>query len=377
MPVIINGTTGITTPTYNGNVAAEYLVPVTSLKNRLINSAMVIDQRNAGASVAVGTGSTYVLDRWVNFRDTSGGAYTVQQNAGSVTPPAGFTNYLGITVTTTDAFSSAGTQFNLTQFIEGFNAADLDFGKSTAKSITLSFWVLSSLTGTFAGGISNSAGDRSYVFTYTINSANTWEQKSVTIAGDTSGTWLTTNGIGIRTIFSLGTGATYQGTAGVWAGSYVYNTSAAVKLLSTGGATFYITGVQLEVGTTATSFEYRQYTTELQLCQRYLPAYRNTAQDILPSQIQFNSTTNSRGFISFPVPTRVPVTSMVVSSAGHFTAFGFAGGNSTLSSFTMHAGGTMSAGIDAAITGTFTTRDCATIGITNSAGFVYFNGAEL
>jgi hypothetical protein len=246
------------------------LAPISSvMRNRIINGAMTISQRNGTSSVAVGVGSTYVLDRWVNFRDSSGGAYSVQQDAGAVTPPAGFNDYLGITVTATDTFGSAGTQFNLAQFIEGFNTADLDFGKSTAKAITLSFWVQSSLTGTFAGGISNSAGDRSYVFTYTINSANTWEQKSVTIAGDTTGTWLTNNGIGIRTIFSLGTGATNQGTAGVWAGSYVYNTSAAVKLLSTSGATFYITGVQLEVGTQATSFEYRQYQQELALCQRY------------------------------------------------------------------------------------------------------------
>jgi hypothetical protein len=284
MPVIINGTTGITTPTYNGSTTAEYLVPVTGFKNRIINGDMGIDQRNAGASVAVGTGSTYVLDRWVNFRDTSGGAYSVQQNAGAVTPPAGFRNYLGITVTSTDTFGSAGTQFNLAQFIEGFNAADLGWGTANAQTVTLSFWVRSSLTGTFAGGISNAAGDRSYVFTYSIPSANTWTQISVTIAGDTSGTWNTTNGIGIRTIFSLGTGTTNQGTAGTWTGSYIYNTSAAVKLLSTSGATFQITGVQLEKGSNATSFDYLPYGTELALCQRYyepnytwtIAAYTNT-----------------------------------------------------------------------------------------------------
>jgi hypothetical protein len=292
------------------------LAPISSVhRNRIINGAMTFDQRNAGASVSVGTGSTYVLDRWVNFRDTSGGAYTVQQNAGSVTPPAGFTNYLGITVTTTDAFSSAGTQFNLTQYIEGFNAADLDFGKSTAKSITLSFWVRSSLTGTFAGGISNGAGDRSYVFTYTINSANTWEQKSVTIAGDTSGTWLTTNGIGIRTIFSLGTGATFQNTAGAWAGSYVYNTSAAVKLLSTGDATFYITGVQLEVGTQATSFEYRQYQQELALCQRYFTFTTGDTQ--FPGAHAF-STNRVISAVFFPATMRAAPTATATGAITYF-----------------------------------------------------------
>jgi hypothetical protein len=373
MPVIINGTTGITTPTYNGNVAAEYLVPVTSLKNRLINSAMVIDQRNAGASVT--PDNSYTLDRW-NTNTSQTSKFTVQQNAGSVTPPAGFTNYLG--VTSSSAYSiGSGDLFSVNQLIEGYNIADWGWGTANAKTVTLSFWVRSSLTGTFGGVLNNSGDTRSYPFTYTISAANTWEYKTVTITGDTSGTWLTTNGRGVALRFGLGVGSSNSGTAGAWSGSTFYGATGAVSVVGTNGATFYITGVQLEVGSTATSFDYRPYGTELQLCQRYLPAYRNTAQDILPSQIQFNSTTNSRGFISFPVPTRVPVTSMVVSSAGHFTAFGFAGGNSTLSSFTMHAGGTMAAGVDAAITGTFTTRDCATIGITNSDGFVYFNGAEL
>jgi hypothetical protein len=235
-------------------------------RNRIINPAMVIDQRNAGASVT--PNNTYTLDRW-QLENSQTGKASIQQNAGSVTPPAGFTNYLG--VTSLSAYSVGATDyFLLTQSIEGFNAADFAWGTANAQSATISFWVRSSLTGTFGGTVNNSAQQRAYPFTYTISAANTWEQKTVTIPGDTSGTWLTTNGIGIRLRFNLGTGATYSGTAGAWTGtSNVFAPTGATSVVGTNGATFYITGVQLEKGSTATSFDVRPYGTELQLCQRY------------------------------------------------------------------------------------------------------------
>ena len=183
----------------------------TGFKNRLINSAMVIDQRNAGASVTP-TDGQLTLDRWKGFASQAS-KYTVQQNAGSVTPPVGFTNYLG--VTSSSAYS-VGTNdyFAIVQLIEGYNTADLNWGTANAQTITISFWVRSSLTGTFGGALNNSGSARSYPFTYTISSANTWEQKSITITGDTSGTWLTTNGVGIQVNIGLGVGTTYSGTAG-------------------------------------------------------------------------------------------------------------------------------------------------------------------
>ena len=237
------------------------------MKNRIINGAMVIDQRNAGASVAV-TSELYTLDRWY-FANTVSGKLTCQQNAGSVTPPSGFKNYLG--VTSASAYSVlTGDLFALKQSIEGFNTADLGFGAAGASTVTLSFWVRSSLTGTFGASLVNNAFDRSYVFTYTINSANTWEQKTVTIAGDTSGTWIgATNGIGLRIYFNLGCGSTFVGTANTWSAGGFTAPSGATSVVGTNGATFYITGVQLEKGTTATSFDYRPYGTELALCQRY------------------------------------------------------------------------------------------------------------
>jgi hypothetical protein len=246
-------------------------------KSRIINGAMVIDQRNAGASVS-GNG-VYTLDRWYAQASVNS-KYTVQQNAGSVTPPAGFANYLG--VTSSSAYTvGASENFSLLQAIEGYNMADFAWGTASASSVTLSFRVYSSLTGTFGGSLQNSAQNRSYPFTYTISSANTWTTISVTIAGDQSGTWLKTNGAGIYMWIGLGVGATVSGTAGSWSGSNYVGATGATSVVGTNGATFYITGVQLEKGSTATSFDYRPYGTELQLCQRYfvLTNTSNTAKN--------------------------------------------------------------------------------------------------
>jgi hypothetical protein len=227
---------------------------------------MVIDQRNAGASITFNDG-VFPVDRWTTVA-TQSSKGTIQRNAGSVTPPAGFINYLGFT--SSSAYSVlTGDAFAIQQRIEGLNVSDLAWGTASAATVTLSFWVRSSLTGTFGGSVSNSAQNRSYPFTYTINAANTWELETVTIPGDTSGTWLTTNGIGARINLGLGAGATYSGTAGAWSGSTLFSATGATSVVGTNGATFYITGVQLEKGSTATSFDYRPYGTELALCQRY------------------------------------------------------------------------------------------------------------
>ena len=241
---------------------------ISVFRNRIINGAMVIDQRNAGASVT-GVSGTYLVDRFVIQNNSGESRFSGQQNAGSVTPPIGFTNYLGLT--STSAYSVGATDvIGVTQFIEGFNIADLGWGTANAKTITLSAWVRSSLTGTFGGSLSEgNAGTAFYPFSYSIHVANTWTQISVTIAGPTIGTWQTTNSRGIQVLFSLGTGSTFSGTVGSWSASSFYSASGATSVVGTDGATFYITGVQLEVGTQATSFEYRQYQQELALCQRY------------------------------------------------------------------------------------------------------------
>jgi hypothetical protein len=246
-----------------------------NFKNRIINGAMVIDQRNAGASVTQTASAVYTLDRWQMYGDVTS-KFSVQQDAGAVTPPVGFNDYLGVTSLSSYTLAT-DDRFFVRHKIEGFNTADLDFGKATAKTVTLSFWVRSSLTGTFGGSLQNGAGDRSYPFAFTINAANTWEYETITIAGDTSGTWLTTNGIGLVINFGLGVqGSTYAGTAGAWNGNNNYSATGATSVVGTNGATFYITGVQLEKGSTATSFDYRPYGTELALCQRYFEKSYNS-----------------------------------------------------------------------------------------------------
>ena len=235
-------------------------------RNRIINGDMRIDQRNNGASVTAND-NVFPVDRFrVVATQTSKG--TAQRNAGSVAPPTGFVNYLGFT--SSSAYSvTAGDQFAFTQPIEGLNVADLAWGTSGAQAVTLSFWVRSSLTGTFGGALRNTSATRSYAFSYTISAANTWEQKTVTIAGDVTGTWATDNSIGIWVMWGLGVGSTTSGAAGSWASANYVSTTGATSVVGTSGAAFYITGVQLEAGTVATPFERRDYGRELMMCQRY------------------------------------------------------------------------------------------------------------
>jgi hypothetical protein len=253
-----NVANGTITSAKMANGGAEF-----GMRNRIINGAMMIDQRNAGAS---GT-TAYTVDRWA-YDASQGGKVTWQQNSGSVTPPAGFKNYLGVVSSSAYSITSSD-YFALKQVIEGFNTADLSWGTANAATISISFWVRSSLTGTFGGVVSNGSNNRAYPFTYTISSANTWEQKTLTIAGDTSGTWATDNTGGIELNFGLGVGSTYSGAAGAWAAGNYLSATGATSVVGTNGATFYITGVQLEKGSQATAFEWRSYGTELALAQRY------------------------------------------------------------------------------------------------------------
>ena len=252
-----------------------------TFRNRIINGAMVIDQRNAGASVSVQTTTGYTLDRF-KTAVTQNSKFTVQQNAGSVTPPIGFTNYLGCT--SSSAYSiGAGDYFSLEHVIEGFNTADLGWGTANAKTVTVSFWVYASLTGTYSFSIRNYGSyNRSYVASYTVSVANTWQQVSVTIAGDTTGTWTgATNNGSLLLDWGIGVGSTYSTSTGSWQAGNYFGATGATSVVGTSGATFYITGVQLEVGSSATGFEYRQYGQELALCQRYY------------EQVNYNSATEN------------------------------------------------------------------------------------
>jgi len=344
-----------------------------SFKNRIINGAMVIDQRNSGASVTP-TANTYTLDRWRAIMGVKS-KYSVQQDAGAVTPPTGFTDYLG--VTSLSAYSvGASETFAIRHFIEGYNIADLGWGTADAKTVTLSFWVRSSLTGTFGGSLANNGNNRSYPFTYTISSANTWEQKSITIAGDTSGTWLTTNGIGISLSFGLGVGSTISGTAGAWAASNFQSATGAVSVVGTNGATFYITGVQLEVGSTATSFDYRPYGTELALCQRYY--YRTTPENNGRIAVGFASSTTTGDFLFFlPVTMRISPTALEQSGTANDYIIVYLGTATACSAVPALQGGTnITVGIRGTISSGLTQGDGCQLRSTDTDGYLGWS-AEL
>ena len=287
-----NGTTALTISTAQDTTLAGKLTTASSgiqfsdastqtaaaspyvLKNRIINGDMRIDQRNAGAATA-NTINGYTVDRWAVLQSITG-KLIAQQNAGSVTPPAGFTNYLG--VTSQSAYSVLASDiYRLVQQFEGLNVSDLGWGTANAATVTLSFWVRSSLTGTFGGAIGSITGATTYPFTYTISATNTWEKKSLTIPGPTSGTFATNNTSSIYLQFALGLGSsTSGGTANTWGTSAVGGPTGCVSVVGTNGATFYITGVQLEQNTSATPFERRMYNQELANCQRYCEVIKPT-----------------------------------------------------------------------------------------------------
>jgi hypothetical protein len=286
MPISLNGSNGLT---FNDQSVQNTAASSFGFKNRIINGAMVIDQRNAGAAITLtALSSGFPVDRMRVVNQTDG-TFTAQQSSAA---PAGFTNSVLLTVTATDTSIGAAQYAQFEQRVEGFNVADLGWGTANAQPIALSFWVRSSLTGTFCAAIYNSSGNRCYVATYTINSANTWENKSLTIAGDTSGTWQTGSSIGIDLIFALAVGSSSQQAAGSWGTTpFAIGTSGQTNFVGTNGATFNITGIQLERGSTATAFDYRPYGTELALCQRYFY--------VGPSSVYGYPSPNSGGYCAF------------------------------------------------------------------------------
>jgi len=345
------------------STAAQY----TGFKNRILNGQMQIDQRNAGASVTAN--NAYTLDRWIAYNSQTS-KFTIRQNAGSVAnggsvvAPEGFTNWLG--VTSSSAYSITSTDyFILRQSIEGFNMADLSWGTANAATVTLSFRVYSSLTGTFGGSLQNSAQNRSYPFTYSIPTANTWTTISVTIAGDTTGTWNTNNTAGILLEIGLGVGSTLSGTAGAWASANYFSATGATSVVGTNGATFYITGVQLEKGSTATSFDYRPYGTELALCQRYYYKIFPAATTKPLTQVGWYGSA-CIGFNKFPVSMRIPPTAVEQSGTANQYAIAYLTSIATCSAVPSFSNAT----VDTAIT-LFTTATT----ITNGQGVAGYTDA--
>jgi len=338
------------------------------MKNRIINGAMVIDQRNAGSAVTNVT-SAYVLDRWKAGGSTDG-AVTVQQTS---TAPDGFTKSMKLLVATADTSIGAAQYYQFFQVIEGYNVADLMLGTATAKTFTVSFWVQSSKTGTYCATLTNGASSRLCPVNFTINSANTWEQKSFTVTGDTTGTWATDNTGGLILIVNLALGSNFNaGTSGTW-GTSQYGTSSQVNWMDTAGATFYITGVQLEVGSSATGFEYRQYQQELALCQRYY--WRSTAGAAFPpyGYAWCTSTSNAYAVVNYPVPMRAAATTLDYSTLG-ISVMGISTG--AVSAASINSSTLYLAQVNATSSATFPTG-FAVLSANNSASSYIGFGAEL
>ena len=268
----VAGSNTLTLPATTQTLATQNSLGV---RNLIINGDMRIDQRNAGASVTP-TDGLYTVDRWL-FRVSQASKLTAQRVTDA---PTGF-DY-SLKVTSSSAYTVGVSDFfECEQRIEGNNVYQLDLGTSDAKTITISFWVKSSLTGTFGGSLANVAFNRSYPFEYTISSANTWEKKTVTVALDTTGTWATDNTIGLRVQFGLGVGNNWAGTAGSWIATGTWSATGATSVVGTSGATWQLTGVQVEVSDgVATPFEHRPYDMELQRCQRYYEKSYNISQSV-------------------------------------------------------------------------------------------------
>lgn len=290
-------------------------------KNLVINGDMKIDQRNSG-SVTTPANNVCTLDRW-NAGLSQSSKYSVQQ---VVDAPSGFYNSIKATVLATVSLG-ATDYFMLKHKIEGYNVADLNFGTANPETITLSFWVKSSVTGTFGGGIQNSSEARGYAFNYTISSANTWEYKTVTLTGDTTGTWDKTTGTGLWLNLALGVGTTYSKSTGSWGAGPVLSATGATNLLATGSATIQFTGVQIEANTTATPFEHLQYGQQLALCQRYYQQYGSSGSTAIGAGMWF-TTTQILGLFTFPVIMRAAPT-ITTTGTGWLEAYRPSGSSTT------------------------------------------------
>ena len=238
-----------------------------SNRNLIINGDIQVAQRGTTATCNSGS-DTYSMDRWYARGESSSGVFTLSQE--DIAGNNQGVKYAAKVTVTNNVTPASGDVYKIAQRIEGQNLAQLELGRSTAKSFTLSFIVKSSVVGTHSGSFMNSAQNRSFPFTYTISNPDTWEQKSITIPGDTAGTWLVTNGIGLEVNFDMGSGSGKRGNAGgAWLAARAEGATGAVQVISSANATWFISKVQVEVGNVATDFEHRSFAQELALCQRY------------------------------------------------------------------------------------------------------------
>jgi len=372
----ISGTAPTTTTGLGTISTSGTLVMGSSFKrNRIINGNMAVDQRNAGASVTQSTTNVYTVDRWFCY-GTVASKFTVQQTPSTTETgyatrlAAGFTNYLAITSSSSYSVG-ASDLFQIAQRIEGLNTADLAWGTSGAKSVTVSFWVYSSLTGTFGGSLGNGSNNRSYAFSYSIPVANTWTYISIPIAGDTAGTWTTNNTTSIYISYGLGAGSTYSGATGSWGATNYQTATGAVSVVGTNAATWYVTGVQLEVGSVATPYERQIYSDQLAQCQRYLPYFNIQAANFAVGTAFL--TTLGFASLQYPVPVRTAPSGIVTSGN---TDFNFGGVVTT--NVSLNTGGQTSGVVGFTIgSASLTVGSSYLAGGRSGTSYIYFTGCEL
>lgn len=332
--------------------------------NKIINGDMRVDQRDGTATINA-TSVTYNVDRWLGRGVASAGVFTLAQDT---TSPANFTNSLKATVTTADSSIASGSSYRIQQMVEGYNMADLNWGTSDAQSVTLSFWVRSSVTGTFGGSVANGDFNRFNVFSYTISVADTWEYKTVTITGDTSGTWPTDNSLSLRLNFSLGAGSTLLAAAGSWGASTKEGVTGQTNVIATNSATFYVTGVQLQTGSGASNFEYLQYSDQLQLCQRYYYQWNTTSANNFLMFAMGVGTTALYGDVKFPTTMRSNPSSITFGSGW---GWWLGGALTTISTIAIAESGTTSVTLNCTTTGVTAEKMYGVLpgGATNYIGF--------
>jgi hypothetical protein len=351
MSMILDGSNGVTfnDASLQGAAASPYV-----LKNRIINGAMVIAQRGTSFSFGTGGGSNYyAVDRFYtqDYQWSAGSNITVSKDT-TVYPSEFSASYKWANGATGLTLSAGGYQ-SITHSIEGSNIADC-----YNTSVTLSFWVRASTVGTYSIVLTNSFAtfDRYIVKTYTINTANTWEQKTITVdmsVGTSSGTWNTTNGSGLAVVFVLGTASNRTGNTALntWTtpGVYEWATSSSVNLASIANSTFYITGVQLERGTTATPFERRLYNQELANCQRYFEKIQPASDYQMLVSGFVTATTNGAFCLPYSIKRTSP--SFTFTAGNTFAINHSTDTATTVTSIAINAGriGTQSANVHAAV----------------------------
>ena len=305
-----------------------------SNRNIIINGGQTVDQRNSGSAITLTSSHQYATDRFICRLGTSSSS-TAQRVADA---PDGLYNSVKITIGTGATPSAATATGYFAYKTEGLDTSHLSFGSSNAQTITLSFYVKSSLTGSFGVTVANDALNRSFPSSYTINSANTWERKSITVTGDTSGTWATTNAAAFYLLWDLGCGSDVKGTANTWAGAdYRGGATGTTNVCATSSATWQITGVQMEIGTEATPFEHRSFGDELARCQRYAYVIGSSAVMTLGGGTMYTSTAAN---MSVPLPVQMranPSLTAVANGTGNWLNL-YVGATGTASNATPQGG---------------------------------------